>query len=642
MKPIAFLLVLNLTLNIAQMHGQEEASKQLDLSSAAPTSGQVIIQTDPADPTQGVSVTMEPGPEGYPGVKFTPKGYPVWNLSAFGHVEAKITNLTADKLSLTLRVDNTGDWKSNPWNAEKTSLKGNETKTVSVVFGYSFGGKPGFALKPAEISNIMIFADKSEKIRKFRVDSIKAAGPAGQKPAEDPRSIRIKPVNGVVLTPKTQIEVKDGAKAEKTADGKGIQVAVAKGQSVLLKPEAGQWDLRDGNQIRLRVKNTGSAPVSPRARLNSRGGPTSNGEFANPVKPGASADLIVSFIPPVPWKGIVDPKQETKVPAEKYWEGQPGTGTKFMSDAVAAIELLPSSQGTAETFQIESIIVEAPAVVLPDWVGQRPPVEGDWVKTFSDEFDGDTIDLSKWNIYTENYWDKKTHFSKDNVIVGGGKVKLRYEKKRGKHNDKPDGKETDYACGFLSSYGKWVQRYGYFEARMKLPKAPGLWPGFWTMPDRGLATGPQWKRADTAKGGMEFDILENLTRWGTYRFNIAFHWDGYGKNHQAMGSSNIYAGHDKEGFITAGLLWLPGLAVYYCNGAEVARWETARMATVESYPIFYQVSGGWDNNSLDDKQLPADFEVDYIRVWQRKDLASPVDGVRSTQRTPAPPTTPDP
>jgi hypothetical protein len=36
--------------------------------------------------------------------------------------------------------------------------------------------------------------------------------------------------------------------------------------------------------------------------------------------------------------------------------------------------------------------------------------------------------------------------------------------------------------------------------------------------------------------------------------------------------------------------------------------------------------GGWDNNALDDKQLPADFVIDYVRVWQRKDLASSVDG----------------
>ena len=29
-------------------------------------------------------------------------------------------------------------------------------------------------------------------------------------------------------------------------------------------------------------------------------------------------------------------------------------------------------------------------------------------------------------------------------------------------------------------------------------------------------------------------------------------------------------------------------------------------------------TGGWDNNAIDDAQLPADFVIAYIRAWQRK------------------------
>src|SRR5262249_46266255 len=152
----------------------------------------------------------------------------------------------------------------------------------------------------------------------------------------------------------------------------------------------------------------------------------------------------------------------------------------------------------------------------------------------------------------------------------------------GKHNDDPMGKETAYATGFIDTYGKWVQRYGYFEARMKLPKAPGLWPAMWLMPDRGLAEKDQWKRADTGRGGMEFDVMEYLSRWGPYRFNIAFHWDGYGKDHKQTGSQNIYVEHDKEGYITTGLLWLPGKAAIYNNGRLVAQWESPRISNVPS------------------------------------------------------------
>ena len=42
--------------------------------------------------------------------------------------------------------------------------------------------------------------------------------------------------------------------------------------------------------------------------------------------------------------------------------------------------------------------------------------------------------------------------------------------------------------------------------------------------------------------------------------------------------------------------------------------------------MFTLPSGGWDNTALDDAQLPNDLVIDYVRVWQRKDLASQDDG----------------
>jgi beta-glucanase (GH16 family) len=161
---------------------------------------------------------------------------------------------------------------------------------------------------------------------------------------------------------------------------------------------------------------------------------------------------------------------------------------------------------------------------------------------------------------------------------------------------------------------------------MKLTTAPGLWPAFWLMPDRGAATGEQWKRADTGNGGMEFDVMEYLGRWGPFRYNIAMHWDGYGKEHKQTGTTTIYFLPDKDGFITAGVLWTPGLIVYYANGREIARWESPKVSTVQSDIMFTNVSGGWDNNGIDDSKLPDDYIIDYVRVWQRKDLASPADG----------------
>jgi beta-glucanase (GH16 family) len=620
----------------AQANGPASSAPQalLDFMSAKaeeslrPSSEQVTVAPsgDPAAP--GLVVTIRPGKEDYPGVGLQPQGTAAWDLSAFGHVEARLANMGEKTISITLRVDNAGDWRDNPWNAETISLKPGASGTVTTVFGYSYGRHPAYALQPAAVVNVLLFAGKSDAVQSFRIESVVAAGPAGEKPPVDPRSVRVKPEGGVLLGPGVAVA------ADKQIEAKGAEVIVlAEGdrpslrisfatpeaeQTVRFEPAIGRWDLRDCLEIRVKLSNAGPVPATPRVRVESDGGMTDWVSTAAPVPPGATQEVTVSFVNPVPWRGIKKSGDRTS------WEGEPGTGNQVTNDAVGAVSLSASRPMGGAALVVESIRAGLPpAPVLPDWLGQRPPVEGDWVKTFDEDFSGTTIDLSKWNNAGPNYWDKTSHWSRNNVIVGGGVARLRYEKETGPQNDDPKEKSSAYASGYLDTYGKWVQRYGYFEARMKLPAAPGLWPAFWMVPDRGEGAGPQWVRQDTANGGMESDIMEHLTRWGPCRYNIAMHWDGYGKEHKALGSSLVYVQPDKEGFITAGLLWTPGLLVYYGNGREVAQWEDPRVASVQADMMFTLPMGGWDNNCLDDTQLPADFVIDYVRAWQRKDLIRP-------------------
>jgi beta-glucanase (GH16 family) len=135
--------------------------------------------------------------------------------------------------------------------------------------------------------------------------------------------------------------------------------------------------------------------------------------------------------------------------------------------------------------------------------------------------------------------------------------------------------------------------------------------------------------------GMEIDICEYLSGWGPCRYNIAMHWDGYGRDHKGSGQTNNYVNPDKDGYITCGVLWTPGKLQYYANGKEIFHFENERVPDAPDFIIYNFVHGGWDNLPLDDAQLPADYVIDYVRVWQRKDLASAVDGLKAP---PAPPT----
>jgi beta-glucanase (GH16 family) len=313
--------------------------------------------------------------------------------------------------------------------------------------------------------------------------------------------------------------------------------------------------------------------------------------------------------------------------AKGNWKAQPGTGTEYRSNSTTGIVFASDATPGVKSLVVSSIVADCPELVLPDWLGKRPPVDGDWTMTLKEEFDGNAIDLHRWNVHSSNWWDKRMHFSKDQVIVSDGTLKLRLEKKPGNHNDDPKGAYTQYAAGQPDTYGKWTQRYGYFEIRQKQPTAKCLWPGFWMMPDRGLKSGgTPGKRGSTANGGMEFDITESQSSWGIHRFNIACHWDNYGKEHKAIGTSANYVQADKDGFIVVGLLWTPGSYVIYGNGREIFRWDSPRVSSQQASLILQNEIGGWDNEEVDDSQLPADYVVDYIRVWQRKDLASPEDG----------------
>lgn len=605
--PFRFRYALTALLPAALLSQASAAPLSLLDTPAVPSGEQVTASQLP----EGLKITIEPGNSGYPGVSFTPDSK-LWDLSAYGHVEARLVNLGTKPTTFCLRIDDNGDWKTNPWNAENLRLMPGATGTVKIVFGYSYNFQPSYKLKSDSISKILLFSGKVKDAPVvFRVESLVAAGEAGEKPPVDPRSVRIFPPAGVILSAQGGVAALINAqKAQATWSGPqsngtlrlSLPDGVTEGR-VTLKPPVGCWNLRDGNQLVATLRNDGSKALTATVVLANDG--TKTDPVSASLAPGERQTLSIPFA------------------SKKLWDGnEKNTGTSFASDRAnkITISIAGEKTGTA-SLTAESLVVNLAPAVHPDWLGKRPPVEGSWKMTFQDEFNGTAIDTNNWSYYGENYWDKMTtHFSKETTYVKDGTARLRLEKKRGHHNDDPSRPESDYATGFLETYGKFTQRYGYFEARMKLPTAPGLWPAFWMMPDRGGPAGtPQWQRSDTKNGGMEFDIMEHLTRWGVNRYSIANHWNGYGKEHQANGTS-VYYTPDQDGFITSGVLWTPGEVVYFCQGREIGRWKTDRIMNVPAHIIFTLPSGGWDNDRLDDTKLPGEFLIDYVRVWQRADL----------------------
>ncbi len=594
--------------------------------------------------TTGITVKLPAARANYPGIQISPATGDTWDLSPYGHIEAKITNTGGKPIRFTMALN--GVSKGAPTqNTEIIGVKPGESKVLKVIFGYAWGYHPTAAIESAKVGKLILFLAKTTEDQSFRIEGLQAAGAVGEQPPFSPDAVVAIPKNGVILgqgvtfDPAKQV-IANGAKVAAGPNGAlAVNFAGGKTETIKIKPAMGVWNLTQANQIRVTFKNLGDTPATPAVAIGPNTVPVKT-----PLAPGAEAEIALSFIPEVSGVGIG--AKDIKVGINGVL---PGTGTDLESEKVKEFSILSDATPGAKSLLITSIIADVALADLPAWLGKRPPVEGDWVQTFTEEFDGPAVDYSKWNIYARNFWDKRTHFSKDNLILKDGKAILRYEKKTGFHNDDPTDKETvgqtDYACGFLNTYGKWTQRYGYFESRVKLPTAPGLWPAFWLMPDRGK--GSSYKGhyrvgtalqpgVDTGNGGMEFDIVESLSGWGPYRYNIAMLWDGYGKGGKQLGSTKIYIRPDKEGYITSGLLWTPGSAIYYCNGKEVLRWENERISDLQEYIMFDVVTGGWDKTlpQIDDAKLPEDFIIDYVRVWQRKDLATPEDGPKPNKADP--------
>jgi len=133
----------------------------------------------------GINVSFprpQKGDADHPCLHVMPATGKSWDLSAYGHVEAKITNTSDKTFDVIMHVVDEGDsyWAERKF--EFVGIKPGETKVLKVIFGYQKGFKPGPAIKTASISEIYIFLWGKDQARSFRVEELKAAGVAGEKP----------------------------------------------------------------------------------------------------------------------------------------------------------------------------------------------------------------------------------------------------------------------------------------------------------------------------------------------------------------------------------------------------------------------------------------------------------------------------
>jgi beta-glucanase (GH16 family) len=232
-----------------------------------------------------------------------------------------------------------------------------------------------------------------------------------------------------------------------------------------------------------------------------------------------------------------------------------------------------------------------------------------WQLTWSDEFNDTSLDISKWiTTYPFGYrthGDELQYYSDNNVVVSSGTLKLIAKKERA------GGKS--YTSGIVTSYGKFDQAYGKFEARMKLPNGQGFWPAFWL-----CAYPSQWP--------PEIDVMENLGN-DTHTVYLSSHWSSnypYGGEPEGGYITQPYYGVDfSSAFHLFSVEWSPSEIVWKIDDSEIVSTQSwvpqAGAYGIDGFYILLNlaVGGNWPGSPNSNTIFPSQLEIDYVRVYSK-------------------------
>jgi beta-glucanase (GH16 family) len=231
---------------------------------------------------------------------------------------------------------------------------------------------------------------------------------------------------------------------------------------------------------------------------------------------------------------------------------------------------------------------------------------------WSDEFNGNALDTSKWTAETGPRRDYI--MTPDSAQVANSILTITTYTVGGVHHS-----------AFLTTEGHFQVAMGYLEARIKFQDAPGEWCSFWLFsPTNGDPLG------NPAQAGVEIDMVEHRVTdqggWTALKDLSAMNlnWDGYGAN---MQNRQKIAGLPDGGALqgawrTYGVLWTASSYTFYIDGFEVWTSTDAVSHIPEMIQLTCEVADAtWAGNIPPGGYGPRStsttgMQVDWVRVWQ--------------------------
>jgi hypothetical protein len=213
-------------------------------------------------------------------------------------------------------------------------------------------------------------------------------------------------------------------------------------------------------------------------------------------------------------------------------------------------------------------------------------VTGDWSVSFEDEFDGTSLDTSRWSAMDGQSMNQVTTLA-SNISVAGGYLTLELS-------------DTKHGAAINSSPSSGAGAHGYLlpvgsytEARVEFPGSGTLiynWPAWWT------------SSGSTYRTGGEHDIAEALgSLWTVY----------HGSTEPHYGAS--VPGTWSNAFHVYGLYRGDGHADVYWDGVKVASYDTSDDGSGQG--LIVNVGCGPYGGSLV-TGAASQVKVDYVRAWK--------------------------
>lgn len=259
-----------------------------------------------------------------------------------------------------------------------------------------------------------------------------------------------------------------------------------------------------------------------------------------------------------------------------------------------------------------SIYINAAAALASAAKSSKPAVpiplasqKKKWKLIFNDEFNGALLNTAKWSSQRDDWFvggnpyndRENAWYGAENVSVAGGKLIQRV-------TQVPQG-GYPLTTGMVNTNKKFNFRYGYIEARVKVPGCIGCWPVFWSLPQGG--TGPP-----------ELDFFEFMHTNGQVQAKpfFASHWSENGVPQsnldyftQPCGTALNYTGS----YHTYGFLWTQTKVQAYLDGIAGPSFTGPAVPHESMYLIL--------SMAVLDGMIPAgspQLTTDFIRVWQKK------------------------